>query len=221
MPRSHQVSRPYVRFPPFTFARPAQLAPKVILPPWGLGWVLFLILWLVPAEARGQNWTAEELDSAIVCVHEAGFGESEDCAAMIWLSMRRAQRLGVSLRWQLRAYASKAFSRSRTDDRRWAAFLNRDLTRPRGWPAGIGWRTRRPGFAEALQQTRRVIVGIEPDPCPNADYWDDPHEGRVRAQGRGLHQLDCGDRGNLFWSVPWAPWHRGQPFYRPRRGRHG
>lgn len=147
--------------------------------------------------------TAEAL--ARVCVAEAGWETSTgDCAAIVHLLVRRAERRELSTRRMAALYSSRHFDRERTDARRWIVGLDARAERPAGWPARLPWPRYREDWLAALEHVRAALRGDVADPCRGeADHWGAPYGGDLeRATAAGWVRLDCGETRNAFWRVP-------------------
>ena len=141
---------------------------------------------------------------AAVCVAEAGWStDTGDCAAIVSLLMRRADRLGLRPRVMVRAYSSRHFDRERTDRRRWIAHLALDGSRPRGWPRQLAWERYRPRWLATVEHVRAVLRGEVADPCGGeADHWGGPMDDH-RARRAGWTRVECSaPTRNRFWRVP-------------------
>ena len=145
---------------------------------------------------------------ARICVAEAGWDTATgDCAAIVALLARRAERLGLRPITMARAYSSRHFDARRTDARRWIADLGLRAHEPRGWPSALDWQGRyRPAWLATVAHVEALLRagGDVAAPCAGlADHWGAPHGADLRRALRaGWQRLDCGPTRNAFWRVP-------------------
>lgn len=156
------------------------------------------------AGAQANDTTVEAL--ARVCAAEAGWDtRTGDCAAIVHLLRRRAQRHEIRVATMARLYSSRHFDRERLDRRRWIAGLRLDGRRPGGWPGRLPWSRYRAAWRQVIAHVRAVLRGEVGDPCPGADHWGGPMDD-WRARAAGWARVECSSSTrNRFWNVPQAP----------------
>ena len=137
---------------------------------------LWLALRYQPAGAQGpiavRHGPGVRLDLARVCVGEGGWStERGDCAAIIFVLVRRAERVGVSLEHMARAYSGRHLG-VEASPRPWIAGLRIDGRAPAEWPASAPrWTRYRRAWLELLEHVQDTLDGRVLDPCPGADHW--------------------------------------------------
>jgi hypothetical protein len=154
-----------------------------------LAFALRLLLLTMPSAARADD----ARDLARICVSEAGFETGSDCAAILAV-LRDRTRVYGTLRRAMRAYSPRVFDRTRTDARRWIAFL-RGEERPEGWPRGTRWV---PARWFAVVEHARLLLASDAYPCNAAPHhWGAPWLDR---SGWGWIRLECKTK-NVFWRI--------------------
>lgn len=147
-----------------------------------------------------------------MCVSEANWERSDDCAAIWQVTRRRAALTGRTWREQLVAYSPRAAGggRPRSPRGRWVQSLRADLGEPVGWAAlypSLPWTAYRDRWADRLAEASTLVSAGESAraPCePAPDHWGrrHGHEGRAPLY-RGWIPVECGRRTvNAFWRVP-------------------
>jgi hypothetical protein len=153
---------------------------------------------------------ATQLALARICVSEAGFQvKTNDCAAIY--RVLKGRKNGGPLLRIMRRYSTNAFDRSRTDRRRWVAWLNSPGHKPKGWPQRTKrdtphppWSSFRPLWFDVYEHAGAILRGEVESPCDKPpDHWG----GRFgidlrRARAAGWEEVDCGNTLNAFWRVP-------------------
>lgn len=173
-----------------------------------------------PFLARADTRPSRELVHAVarICVSEASFARTDDCAAIVEVLRNRATRLGRSMLGMARAYAPRATGRRAPRGARqaWVAALTLDLAEPAPWRAynaaraargllPIPWTRYRPAWAwriaeaeDLLRHPRRV--------CEDASvlHWGARYGvDWERAQRMGWIEVRCGTSSrNAFWRLP-------------------
>lgn len=158
-----------------------------------------------PARARPPSVDRAAHDLARICAGEAGIQtETADCAAIHAVLTSRSERMGVGYRTAARWYAGRHLDRSRSDRRRWVAWLRPDTARPMGWPSRLSWSAHRGRWRDLLTLARQIVAGTHKADCA-PHHWGDRHGDLERARKAGWDRLDCGQTRNLFWRVPSFP----------------
>ena len=141
---------------------------------------------------------------AVICVGEAGWEPTPDCAAIAEVLTTRADRQGLTFEQMARRYSTGHF---RLDGQRdWLAGLRPDGRRPRDWPKGLSWRLYRPQWLRMLDHARQVLAapwarpGAAVGPSCAPDHWGNRGSDKRRAILAGWRPIDCGVSRNLFWS---------------------
>lgn len=162
---------------------------------------LWLVLRWAPAGAQDRS---ARLDLARICAGEAGLvdaNEIGDCAAIVHVLQRRAERQGVPLTYMTRAYSGRHVG-VEASPRPWVAGLRLDGRQPAEWPASASWARYRPAWLELVRHVDDVLEGAVLNPCPGADHWGgrmDDH----RAERAGWTRIECDmPTRNRFWRVP-------------------
>jgi hypothetical protein len=186
--------------------------------------LVFCGLALVPtpsiAEAQAvTEYISPQLALARVCASEIGLtGSPEECAAIHSVIRRRADRMGWSFIWAIRAYSTRVFDRERSDPRQWVAHLRADGRQPAGWPTSITvrrrgearvvrhapWGAYRERWLTLYRAAGQIVRGeIHPQCQRPVDHWGMRHGVDFeRAQRAGWDEVDCGETRNAFWAVP-------------------
>lgn len=169
---------------------------------------LIAIAWLSSFTANSDSRTdspmqpsQDSVDLARVCVSESGFRDTNDCAAIGHLLVRRAERLHITFAEMIRRYSTRAFDEQRTDRRRWIPFLSASLSEPRGWPVGLSWERYRDAWEARIGLARRVLSGATADPCPGSDHWGGAMDDH-RVPDSWRRAVCAGVTLNRFWIVP-------------------
>lgn len=151
----------------------------------------------------------EAQDLAQACVSELGWdGTAEECAAIHDVWENRARYTGLTYRQMARAYSTRVFQRSRTDARRWIAWLHPDGRQPRGWPSAVAWEGIRPKWVRWLAIATAIHNGQITHKCDGEPgHWgsryhpiDRARAARAIRAGRWA-RLDCGPTANAFFRV--------------------
>lgn len=181
----------------------------------GLGAFLFWLSFSVlGAEAKREP---DYMTLARICLHEGRWRihERMECAAIRDVIRDRAQVIGTSFHGAAHLYSDKVFDRSRTDPRRWLAWLRGDLRRPKYWPrSNVPWDKRpiptcgdlrcRDAWSRTIEHAKWLMGPEDPESHCEIDphHWGDDDTDLERARRQGLRQVDCGETLNLFWVVP-------------------
>lgn len=146
----------------------------------------------------------EQLALARVCVSEAGWEATPECAAIHQVLADRARQMEISYMAALCFYSTRTCDRGRRDPRRWIAWLSPDLRRPRGWPDGMLWSRYRPRWRVMLKHAGAVLRNEVESPCETPPhYWGMPRGIDLeRALQAGWRRLECEGTRNAFWRVP-------------------
>jgi hypothetical protein len=174
----------------------------------GLAIALVALAGVCDEGASAQAWTADETALARVCTNEAGFTRDGDCPAIGAAIAFHARRLGVTFEEFAKRYSDRAFSRSRTDGRRWIAWLEPTTERPRFWSdRAMRWETGAALWIDRLAQARRILASAEAHACDGTPmHWgarygvDLDRAGRAIEAGR-WRALECGETRNAFYTV--------------------
>lgn len=144
--------------------------------------------------ARADEWTAQEVAIARLCVNEATWS-GDDCAAIT----EARGRYSVP---ELRQMHRRALAEVRTDGRRWIAGLDAAGSMPDGWPeSDVPWETSgRPAWLRTLATVRRTLAGgrvcsARPSIWGGASL-DAPAISRREAEG--YVRVNCGTTRNVF-----------------------
>ena len=164
---------------------------------------LGLLLIVVGLEgARSARVAAQRDDDAVIlariCVSEAGWRDSDDCAAIHAVIRRIAEISGSS--WRDAARQASPRLAACAVSRRWLCGLNARATQPAHWPALLPWSAYRDDWLEAVARARRIIEGDIAARCAETPRtWGSPQDfARARREGRRLRVVDCGRTRNRF-----------------------
>lgn len=121
----------------------------------------------------------DDVTLAAMCLGEAGTDE-DACTAMVGVVARTADRRGLSLGTQARAYSAIW----RTESRPWLLELDRMGRRPPSWPRA-SWTRHRAAWMALLDHVQHVLTGDVEDPCPRAEHF-----GSARLDGHRMRAFD-------------------------------
>lgn len=137
---------------------------------------------------------------ARTCAGEAGWStRTGDCAAIVHVLLRRADRAGTTPIAMARAYSAALGPGGRP----WVRGLALDGHEPAGWPERLAWARYRPGWLALVRHVRDVLAGRVADPCPGAVHWG-MRTGRdaQRARRAGWRLVECSaPTRNAFWAL--------------------
>ncbi len=158
--------------------------------------------------AAAPSYSPEAIALARVCVSEAGWTYSGDCAAIHAVLSFHAARREMSFLQFARRYSERVFDRQRQDSRRWIAWLSPTFERPRGWPARVlAWERGAELWRERLDHAEGIIRGEVAPACDRTPHhWgarygiDRSRAERAIEEGR-WQVVDCGETRNAFYRV--------------------
>lgn len=149
-----------------------------------------------------------------VCVSEANWRNTPDCAAIVERHLGVAERTGEPLIDIVREYSPRATGERPSSllRMRWISTLRLDLEEPDGWrllnahrqrrgDQPLPWSRYEPRWAARLAEVRRLLID-PPDVCPGRiDHWGAQSLDRTDL---GWIELRCGATPtvNRFWRVP-------------------
>lgn len=130
---------------------------------------LLSLLFGPPVEAKNQDvglWLARS------CVGEAGWfsGDTGECAAIAHVYRKRAEIGRQGFYKAMRQY-SAALKRRKAHPRKWLFDLNREGTRPEGWPRHLRWERFKGHWLTVLKEADSTLKGETPDPLPDAVHY--------------------------------------------------
>jgi len=103
-------------------------------------------------------------------------------------------------------YSRLTYDRTRTDRRRWIAFLNESFTEPSGWrdDQAVPWSAVRGHFRRVYYYAGYLIRFPQTIPCPvPVHHWGARGFRRREHLREGWHLADCGEETmNDFWTIP-------------------
>ncbi len=157
-----------------------------------------------PVASANRYGRREQLALARVCVSEAGWDATPECAAIHQVLEDRARVIGFSYIAAVCSYSTRTCDRGRQDPRRWIAWLSPSLDEPEGWPRGMLWSRYRDRWRTMLDHAGAVLRGQVQSPCEEPPhYWGMPRGiDLARAQEAGWERLSCPGARNAFWRVP-------------------
>lgn len=163
----------------------------------GLAMGLAMCAGVAIADTRTQRDT-DALALARVCVNEAGWDVTDDCAGILAVLRSRQQRIGLrTIAGTAAVYSTRVFDKSRADRRAWVAWLDDAATPPRGWPRNVDWPTHRAKWRAMVEHAALLLT--QHDAC-GAHHWGGPMDD-ARAIRAGWAPVDCGETRNHFWRV--------------------
>lgn len=140
------------------------------------------------------------VDLARVCVSEAGWNITPDCAGILSALRNRADKVGTSLPSMMRAYSRNVFNIARSDRRRWLAHLDSRGTKPEGWPAHVSWDVHRPKWQAMIVHARELLA--DDSHYPTAEHWGMTSGPDLeRALRAGWIRVHIEGARNAFWAV--------------------
>lgn len=151
---------------------------------------------------------------ARICVHEAGWEQEADCAAIHQVLVAGAEREDLSYRTYAYNYSGRAL-RGETS-RAWVANLREDGREPDGWPETVivrdgdsvsvephaPWGMYRERWLRTIEIARGVIAGSITAACAEPVHDWGGRVDRGRARRLGLVEVDCGETRNDFYARP-------------------
>lgn len=167
-------------------------------------WIMLgLLLIVIGIEGlRTSRVDAQRDDDAVIlariCVSEAGWADSDDCAAIHAVIAGIAEREGMS--WRSAARAASPRLAACTVSRRWLCGLDERGDEPAHWPSTASWSRYRDDWLSALRRARQIMSGEHAHRCAEAPRtWGSVEDfARARRAGRRMRVIDCGDTRNRF-----------------------
>lgn len=192
---------------------------------WIILATLTFIVFVLETWVRAQEPLTPELALARICVSEAGWEATDDCAAIHHVLLRGAEHRGGGRRAYV-SFASSYSHRLLTGDgqiqRPWLRQLDTSGSEPGLWgfrrmrDGSLSrvdcppWRAYRERWMAVLERARTLVRERRLD---DADEWspcdEEPHHwgcplpcvDHERATRAGWRQISCGNTVNEFWST--------------------
>lgn len=160
-----------------------------------VGLLFAALLFATHVSAEPLQSTPDEVLLARTCLREAGWGITDDCAAIHAVILNRVRRTGVIYSRMIRAYSKPKADRS------WIEEMDISGSKPAQWPRGLSWDALQGKWRALVKHARKVAAG-DVTPACDADHWGDTLGDHDRAVRHGLTQIPCGETLNEFWVVP-------------------
>lgn len=151
---------------------------------------------------RTSRVDAQRDDDAVIlariCVSEAGWSDTDDCAAIHAVIAGIAEREGMS--WRAAARAASPRLAACAVSRRWLCGLAENGDQPAHWPAAVSWSRYRDDWLSMVARARQIMHGEHAHRCVEAPRtWGSVEDfARARREGRRMRVIDCGDTRNRF-----------------------
>jgi hypothetical protein len=150
-----------------------------------------------------------QLALAQLCVSESMFqARTLDCR-LIYEVMRYWSPGDILTMRAMRRYSRLTYDRTRTDPRRWIAFLNHGFTEPEGWSEDqtVPWSAVRGDFQRVYDYAGYLIRFPQAYPCTTQiHHWGARGFRRREHLREGWILVDCGsgeeETMNDFWTMP-------------------
>lgn len=148
-----------------------------------------------------------QLALAQLCVSESMFQiRTLDCR-LIYEVMRHWSLDNTLTMRSMRRYSRLTYDQTRTDHRRWIAFLNHRFTEPQGWTEDqtIPWSGVRADFRRVYDYAGYLIRFPQSYPCTTqVHHWGARGFRRRQHLREGWILVDCGgeETMNDFWTMP-------------------
>ena len=145
-----------------------------------------------------------QLALARIMISESGF-QTDTMDGRLIYEVLKDRGHGELTMGVMRAYATKTFSRRRTDSRRWIPFLTADGREPQWWRESTraSWAVRRRGFERVYHYAGYLIRHDPPYPCTLPVHHWGARGFRTRMRiSEGWRRVECGETRNQFWMIP-------------------
>jgi hypothetical protein len=154
----------------------------------------------VATASLADERTQRDIDAtaiARVCLSEAGWDITDDCAGIVSVLRNRQTALRMrTISGTAAAYSTRAFAKDRVGRRAWIPWVADTDDAPPHWPSNVSWPVHRDKWNALVEHAHELLD--RPSLCADAHHWGGAMD-TWRAERAGWSQVPCGNTRNLFW----------------------